>query len=492
MPGPFQDPRLEWDPLLAALLPPGMGAPHSMPVPGQGKPLPAYLEGSSPVDRPLSGPIDPAAARPLPPHLQGAVPEGATPPPEPPQPAPAPEVDPVAQALERAMQPQQQPQAPAQAPPYLLKPRDAADDGMMFLSILLDMALNKGRGGGDIMKFYQGAPDRELDRAHKEAEINRLYAQAQPKPAGGGDDAISRGNLALRALGMQQDNERNQGAAALQARKQALDSPETKAAQEALIAIGYDEQAARQLSAAQIELMRPQLGTSVSQERGNDLIRGRMDKGDRIRRGQMGLAERYDIEGERRGEDRTLRTEGRESERSAEANAIPGYKQIKRVADQDARTAREFAAAIEDVEEYSTRLEELQKSIGARGLQGTIANITDPEAADTLAEAKLLQINLDGAIRKLQNWGVPQQYELELLASANPPPDSWRGVLSGGRAYRAQARIAASKARRHMRTYGYEMEGEQGERPKRKPAGARPSAEPGALSFDPADPLGGL
>jgi hypothetical protein len=144
------------------------------------------------------------------------------------------------------------------------------DDAGMILAMFADMAINKGRGGADILKFYQGAPDRDLDREYKKAQIANQYAQAT-RPYGRG---MSPEQLELQRMRIEQAQHRIDSAdataqekAAVLVRKRDPNSPETRSAQDAAIAAGLDEKKARSLTAEQIETWRPQLGTQAAQLR---------------------------------------------------------------------------------------------------------------------------------------------------------------------------------------------------------------------------------
>jgi hypothetical protein len=60
------------------------------------------------------------------------------------------------------------------------------NDAGLVLSLFADMAINKGRGGADIIKWYQGGKDRELDQKLKEARAAQLFAQAAAPHGGHG------------------------------------------------------------------------------------------------------------------------------------------------------------------------------------------------------------------------------------------------------------------------------------------------------------------
>jgi hypothetical protein len=147
-----------------------------------------------------------------------------------------------------------------------------SDDVGLALAMLADMAINKGRGGADILKFYKGREADELDKEYKRAQIANQYAQAT-RPYGRG---MSPEQLELQRLRIEQAQHRidqadktAQEKADLLGRKRDPNSPETKSAQDAAIAAGMDERKARSLTAEQIETWRPQLGQMAQQLRGD-------------------------------------------------------------------------------------------------------------------------------------------------------------------------------------------------------------------------------
>lgn len=149
-----------------------------------------------------------------------------------------------------------------------------SDDAGMMLALFGDMAVNRGRGGGDILKFYQGAPDRELDREYKKAQIANQYAQAT-RPYGG--RGMTPEQLELQRLRIDQADRRlgNQEAEAKgkideAARKRDPESAESRSAQDAAISAGVDPERVRGKTAEQILTWRPQYGQGAQQLRSNE------------------------------------------------------------------------------------------------------------------------------------------------------------------------------------------------------------------------------
>lgn len=337
------------------------------------------------------------------------------------------------------------------------------DEGGLILGLFADLMLNKGRGGEAILKLYTERGKDDLDRRLKEAQIANYEAQAAN---GGRRYGMSPEQLELSRERLELSKEKyasDQAATAAELEKKKrenqLDSPETKEAQDGLIAIGYDEATARRMTAAQIYKFRPQLGQRISQDHGQELWGDRHEAEQIAQLRKEGRHEEAQIREEQRKERLKIEEEKRAANKQAEEAQIPGYRQTKRLNDQQAKQAVDFVTAIEEIEAQASALDAIQKKIGAYGALGQINQIANPQVLDLLYEANQRQLHLESAIRQLAHWGVPQEYELNRLKEAYPPADSVRGVLAAGRAYRAAARIAKEQALRKLRTMGYEPDG---------------------------------
>jgi len=185
----------------------------------------------------------------------------------------------------------------------------SSDDGGMILALFADMAINKGRGGADIMKYYQGAPDRDLDRDYKRAQIENLHAQATRPYGGRGQSpealALQEERINLSRERLAADKDKTQRELDLKAALQSIDSPETKAWQDAAIAAGADEKTIRGMTGSQIRDWRPQLGQQVVQDRGQQNWSSRFGKENREFDRRAGEGEERKLQGEEREEGRT-------------------------------------------------------------------------------------------------------------------------------------------------------------------------------------------
>jgi len=172
--------------------------------------------------------------------------------------------------------------------------------------------------------------------------------------------------------------------------------------------------------------------------------------------GRVGL--QYDIQRMGAADEVSAEREDRASGRLAEETEIEGYRKIggRRVSQKQGQQARGIIDQIGEIEAQAAALAEIQDKLGASGLLGPIADVFEPEVSALIAEARIRQLDLDSAIRQLNVWGVPQKYELELLAEAFPHVDSVGGVMKQGRAYQATVGIAREKAKRKLSTLGYE------------------------------------
>lgn len=185
-----------------------------------------------------------------------------------------------------------------------------SDDAGMALAMFADMMINKGRGGADILKFYQGAPereaaaqDRQLDRRYKQAQIDKLN---RPAKAGFGDElALLRYNQGEHRLHNEEETARLK--AEKDVKLHSMDSDETKEVRAAAVAAGaYLPEEAATLNGYQILTYRPQQTQYANQIRGEGYWNRHFKKTQAAELGKEGRAEVRDIGKEGRTLDRDL------------------------------------------------------------------------------------------------------------------------------------------------------------------------------------------
>lgn len=154
--------------------------------------------------------------------------------------------------------------------------------------------------------------------------------------------------------------------------------------------------------------------------------------------------ERGQLENEKLGEEersdlRRIDQEHREQYQHRLQSQVPGYRWQNDTPPQPAvvAQARDLATSREEMMNSAERLAKIQSKLEEmRGMAAAVGQNVDafigPQySKDLLAEAKLVQSKMTTAARKLDQMGVPQQFELDLQNSLNPVAGSIGAYFRG-------------------------------------------------------------
>ena len=442
--------------------------------------------GSLPVQVPVppksqfEAPEPPPPPDPNDPHNQymTAPPEPPPPPPaEEPAPAPvkAPEAPKQATDTERAPIAAPKPQDPrvvstkpewykAIAPPKTSPvPGAIGGLGLGILGALLARknpavaATMGGLGGLSAMQSFADAPQREFDnRLHAAKEQASMHAKLN---GGDGDSAaeLARLELSQNKFAAQQkaEEEKRRVAAALEK----LDSPETKAQQDAAIKQGMPEEQARSLTGAQLLKWR----TGFQQQMGQDRGQTNAVKNYNMRQqGQVEAEGRAASEWDRRQEIETgkqIAKEDRAQEIKNQEADIPGLVRIGKVApNNDAvNMARSINDAMGRAHQAASELMDLRGRLNQARVSGNFYKFfaNDPEGKQALADAQFYQKILMDAQRELSKLGVLQGFEKAMIEETNPAAGSLQEYFTGQFNYNTYLRNMPKVASRRLKSYGY-------------------------------------
>lgn len=348
------------------------------------------------------------------------------------------------------------------------------DKGGLILAAFADALLNKGRSiptliaagsrpGPDVdMENYKRQRQHALDQAQVQHLIQAGRGQAMdPERA-----AIMRDENDIARERIKYEREALAARSGNSAALNALDSDETQHLQQVALGMGADPEVVKTMTGADILKWRPQIGSAAAAQRSQANWNERYGVG--------GVREQVDIGKEGRAVGRELSKEGREQERVAAQSTIPGWRQNPNVAPtkDTAADAREIVDALGEVEYAANELTKLHGELGKQAALGKLnVVIGADDAAQKVARAQLLHQKLLASERKLQNMGVPQRYELEMLQSAEPQLTSLDGILNAGNVYPTVASEARAQAARRLKVFGYEPDDAPASRETQTPTG---------------------
>jgi hypothetical protein len=188
---------------------------------------------------------------------------------------------------------------------------------------------------------------------------------------------------------------------------------------------------------------------------------------DRIERGALekdrGVGnELYVAEEKRRAQQaQDIMDERRKSKRAREQMQIPGMLMTKDVSEDAYKQALPMASAHRMLVDGNRELAEIQKKLELnKGILGGATGqfqewLGSDEGKQLLARAKQLHTGKVNATRVLENFGVPQQFELELINNMNPQAGSLSGFFKGPANWEEAAKFADERLRGMMRDRGY-------------------------------------
>jgi hypothetical protein len=206
-------------------------------------------------------------------------------------------------------------------------------------------------------------------------------------------------------------------------------SPESIRSQVAAVGSGtVSPELANDLSKEELQKWRPAFQQTQAQEHGDQKFDRERD---RLESEKLGDEERDDV--------RRQEAERREALNKRRENFIPGRAWANNTPPPPAVAAEartltsdrdEMMKGAERLAALQARLEEMNGMAAAVG-QSVDAYIGDAESKQLLAEAKLIQAKMSTAARRMDNMGVPQQFELELQNSLNPVAGSIGAYFRG-------------------------------------------------------------
>jgi hypothetical protein len=153
--------------------------------------------------------------------------------------------------------------------------------------------------------------------------------------------------------------------------------------------------------------------------------------------------------------------ERRKSKRAREQMQIPGMLMTKDVSEDAYKQALPMASAHRMLVDGNRELAEIQKKLELnKGILGGATGqfqewLGSDEGKQLLARAKQLHTGKVNATRVLENFGVPQQFELELINNMNPQAGSLSGFFKGPANWEEAAKFADERLRGMMRDRGY-------------------------------------
>ncbi len=305
-----------------------------------------------------------------------------------------------------------------------------------------------GLGAADsLMRAPDQDYDRRLDAAGKQAQMHRTLAGGR---AGAGDSQLGWARFGLSKEKHDADTAEATRKLELEKRLGSLDSQETKAQQDALIAIGKPEAQVRQMTGAQILKWRHQFGAEARQDESqvnavknyNMRLTGDVEKAE--------MADNRKIEGEER-------EQGVNKQKASIKGWRPNTEQAVDPATQHA--ARNMAGQIDRAVRSARELQKLQAKINlvtqAGGNWFKVFGKNEDQKK-ILSRMQVLQNNLGAAQREIFHQGVPQQFEMVLNTQTNPDTASAMTYFTGANNWEAMEQIMAEQGSAEMGYLGYD------------------------------------
>lgn len=325
------------------------------------------------------------------------------------------------------------------------------DKGQLALAMFADLLLNKGRSLGPLIgTMAQGTDAVDEENYRRRMQDAKDRAQMEHLRQGSHTDpeliALRKQGYSLQAAGQKLEGDRlkleEQRLNTKTTTQSAMADPQSDISQhmrQTAVSMGADPQAVATMTADEILKWRPQIGQAMQQERSNTAWNQR-----------QGVRESA-----------TVATEDRAQGRVAAQSKIPGWRTSPDVlpSKETAKEARDIVDALGEVEYAANELTKLHGELGAQAKLGKLnAVIGADDAAQKVGKANLLHQKLLAGERKLQNMGVPQRYELEMLEGVEPKLTTLDGLLMAGHVYPTVASEARAQAARRLKVYGYEQD----------------------------------
>lgn len=237
-------------------------------------------------------------------------------------------------------------------------------------------------------------------------------------------------------------------------------SEESHQAQAAMVAAGVvPEDQAKGMSATQLEKFRTALMQGNMIDSRNELV-DRKFLMDRAAKGADKEAEQT----------MQIDKEKREEQNKKDASFIPGTYFVNGhpPPPADSTKARQLVGDRREMIEGAKRLKEIQERLNEAGTLagagGNYASFLLPgEEKKLVEEAKFLQSKMTTASRRMDNMGVPQQFEIELQNALNPKAGTLQGFFRGPAAWDAIQGYYDKNGAQRVRDLGYGLEGDGGQ-----------------------------
>jgi hypothetical protein len=322
----------------------------------------------------------------------------------------------------------------------------------LSLATKLDAARSAGLAGA-----LGGLADSVMDkkRSDAEAQLNADAKRAQMfralHPKGSGAATLgSILNIDQRERQIGENNARYEAKSAAEAQKADPNSEASKSYREAMYRAGapagtLDGLSMNDMAAARTFNMQTTRLDAMGSEK------------DRALQNEL-----YAAEEKRRAQQATdIMDERRKLDREQQAVQIPGMVTIKPVTEQAYKESLPLASAHRVLVNGNRELAEIQKKLELnRGILGGATGefqawLGSDEAKQLLARAKQLHTGKVNATRVLENFGVPQEFELKLINAMNPEAGSLSGFFKGPANWEESAKFADERLRGMLKDRGY-------------------------------------
>ena len=134
---------------------------------------------------------------------------------------------------------------------------------------------------------------------------------------------------------------------------------------------------------------------------------------------------------------------------------VPGYVRgegAPELSNAEIKGVRETVSAMDRLRRLSRQMVSLSKKITPMEAQGARLGFY----SNKMAQAMQIQKTLLTEMRKIQNTGVPQQFEIKMIEDQIPRLESMQGQLSTEKVYRNLEKTMRSSMESGLRAYGYE------------------------------------
>jgi hypothetical protein len=364
--------------------------------------------------------------------------------------------------------------APAMAQPDMPEvpepPMMQSNNGGIIAAAIADLVLNKGRSLGTLIGHMSTSGDavakenwqRQRQHALDQASISHQMREGRgedPRVLAARERALE---LQARGLGLQERQ--------FDARQES-----SAGAREAAIALGADPELVGKMSDQQVAQWKSAITGQLRQQGSNQAwderygvggVRDQVAVGKEARAAgefdrRTGITEDNKVAGEGRAVDRKLGDEQRAADKLSAEASIDGWrvKEGHAPTTEKSMKARELLRASGDLAAASNKMVEINSQL--TGMQAKLgpnfaALIGDDAATGLLLQARQAHEDMLTAVRKQNDMGAPQAYELTRLDALFPKLEDVSGILTASSLYKSLAATANEKARRHMSTLDYE------------------------------------